>query len=57
MPPWKQKAEETFPELVSRFDEADTPYLLWFELHDAFERAYEQSPRDESLEGGSPFRI
>ena len=49
MPPWKQKAEEMFPELVSRFEEADTPYLLWFELQDAFEQAYEQSPRDESL--------
>lgn len=49
MPPWKQKAEEMFPELASRFEEADTPYLLWFELREAFERAYAQSPRDESL--------
>jgi len=49
MPPWKQKAEEMFPELASRFEEANTPYLLWFELREAFERAYAQSPRDESL--------
>jgi len=49
MPPWKQKAEEMFPELVSRFEDADTPYLLWFELHEAFEGAYNKSPRDESL--------
>ena len=39
MSPWRQKAEEMFPELVSRFEEADTPYLLWFELREAFERA------------------
>ena len=49
MQPWKQKAEEMFPELDSRFEEADTPYLLWFELREAFERAYEQAPRGESL--------
>ena len=49
MPPWREKAEEMFPELVARFEEADTPYLLWFELREAFERAYEQSPRDGSL--------
>jgi len=49
MPPWKQKAEEMFPELAGRFEEAATPYLLWFELREAFERAYEQSPCDESI--------
>ena len=38
-----------FPELVSRFEEADTPYLLWFELGRAFEKAYDQTPRKESL--------
>jgi hypothetical protein len=38
-----------FPELVLRFEGADTPYLLWFELRDAFEQAYEQKPRNESL--------
>jgi hypothetical protein len=49
MPPWKQRAEEIFPELVSQFEEADTPYMLWFELRNVFEEAYEQSPPDESL--------
>lgn len=48
-PPWKQKAEAMFPELLASFEEADTPYLLWFELREAFEQAYEQSPRGESL--------
>ncbi len=49
MTPWRQKAEEMFPELCERFAEADTPYLLWFELRAAFERAYEGEPRDESM--------
>jgi hypothetical protein len=48
---WRQKAVEMFPELIARFEDADTPYLLWFELRDAFEHAYEQTPRDESLIG------
>ena len=43
------KAEEMFPELTARFEAADTPYLLWFELRDAFERACHQTPRDELL--------
>ncbi len=38
-----------FPELVSQFVELDTPYLLWIELGILFEKAYEKSPRDESL--------
>lgn len=29
--------------------QADTPYLLWFELREAFERVYEESPRGELL--------
>jgi hypothetical protein len=49
MSPWRQKAIEMFPELSSRFENADTPYLLWFELRDAFEQAYEKTPREESL--------
>ncbi len=49
MPPWKQQAETTFPELTAQFEEADTPCLLWFELRTAFERAYEEVPRDESM--------
>jgi hypothetical protein len=46
---WLQKALEMFPELITRFEDADTPYLLWFELRDAFEHAYEETPPDESL--------
>jgi len=38
-----------FPELVSRIEDAETPYLLWFELRRAFEQAYERFPRDEGL--------
>ena len=49
MAPWRQKAEEMFPELISHFEDADTPYLLWFELREAFEDAYDETPRDESL--------
>jgi hypothetical protein len=49
MAPWRQKADEMFPELVSDFEDADTPYLLWFALHSAFKRAYGMQPRNESL--------
>jgi hypothetical protein len=49
MAPWRQKADEMFPELLSHFEDADTPYLLWFELREAFERAYDKTPCDESL--------
>jgi hypothetical protein len=49
MPPWKQKAEAMFPDLGARIEGAGTPYLLWFELREAFERAYELTPRDEGL--------
>jgi hypothetical protein len=49
MEAWKQKAKELLPELVEAVEEADTPYLLWFELREAFERAYDRSPRNESL--------
>jgi hypothetical protein len=49
MAPWRQKAYEMFPELVSRFENADTPYSLWFELQTVFEQAYDKTPRDEGL--------
>src|SRR5262245_44276630 len=45
---WKEKARDLFPELSSDADEAETPYLLWFALRDAFFGAY-RSPRNESL--------
>lgn len=51
MPPWRETAYELLPELGEKITdpEIDTPYLLWFELRHAFERAYGSSPRDESL--------
>ncbi len=49
MPHWLQKAHEMFPELISRFEQVDTPYLLWFELYDEFIHSYSASPRNESL--------
>ena len=46
---WREKAIEMFPELDSRFEADDSPYDLWFELLEAFEKAYEKTPPDESL--------
>ncbi|MHA3774510.1 hypothetical protein ACXR0O_23545 [Verrucomicrobiota bacterium sgz303538] len=48
---WREDVCERFPELRQQFDEyeCDTPYLIWFELRYAFEKAYEQSPPDEAL--------
>ena len=48
MPPWREKAEQMFPELAAAVREAETPYTLWSELCDAFDSAY-GPPRDESL--------
>ncbi len=45
---WREKAEQMFPELAQGVREAETPYLLWSELFDAFECAY-GPPRNESL--------
>ena len=51
MPPWRETALELLPELGEKITdpEIDTPYLLWFEIRDAFERAYDQSQLDDSL--------
>ena len=46
---WREKAIETLPELASRFEADDSPYDLWFELLEAFEKAYDKTPPDESL--------
>ncbi len=48
MASWREKAEQIFPELADSVREAETPYLLWSDLYDAFEIAY-GPPRDESL--------
>jgi hypothetical protein len=49
MPPWRKTAKAMLPELARRVDEADNPYLLWFDIFYAFEQAYESKPRNESL--------
>jgi hypothetical protein len=48
---WREEVCDRFPELRQRFDdhECDTPYLVWFQLRDAFTRAYDQSPRNDAL--------
>jgi hypothetical protein len=46
---WRQKAESMFPEIAPWIADADTPYLLWFELREAFEAAYDAIPPDEDL--------
>ena len=51
MPPWKETALEMLPELSDAINAAETPYRLWFDLHAAFEQAYDASPRNESLIG------
>jgi hypothetical protein len=53
MPPWRETAFELLPELRDKISdpEIDSPYSLWSELRDAFTRAYDASPRDQSLIG------
>lgn len=46
---WKAEAYRRFPELHVQFSDADTPYLLWFELRDAFHDAYSRLPLNEGL--------
>jgi len=45
---WRTEAFKRFPEFHNRFEDADNPYLLWFQLRDAFAEAYEE-PRNEGL--------
>jgi hypothetical protein len=45
---WGKEAFTRFPELIDRFDFVESPYELWFELSEAFDRAY-KAPRDEDL--------
>jgi hypothetical protein len=46
---WRDKAIGMFPELVSRFEGADSPYDFWLDLREAFNEAYDKTPPDESL--------
>jgi len=44
---WRNEASRRFPQFAASLTEADTPYLLWFDLLGAFESAYDRG--DESL--------
>lgn len=46
---WRDEALRRFPELLDRFMDADTPYLLWIELHFAFVKAYTGKCLDEDM--------
>ncbi len=45
---WGREAFERFPELIDRSDFVESPYDLWFELTEAFQKAY-KAPRNEDL--------
>ena len=48
---WREEAISRFPELSENLEEPDdieTPYMLWFELRNLFEKSY-QPPRNEEL--------
>jgi hypothetical protein len=49
MPPWRETATATLPELADEIAEAENPYLLWIELRRRFEDAYDDLPPNESL--------
>jgi hypothetical protein len=49
MPPWRKTAAHSIPELAEKVAQAETSYELWFELLVAFRKAYDKTPRDESL--------
>ena len=46
---WRREALEQFPELAERAERWETPYLLWFDLRDAFETEYRKPSRNEQL--------
>jgi hypothetical protein len=46
---WKSEGRERFPELQERFEGWETPYLMWFDLSEAFAGAYRAEPRDEGM--------
>ena len=45
---WGKKAFKSFPDLIERFDNVDSPGELWIELRLAFDEAYKE-PRNEDL--------
>lgn len=50
-PPWREAALEILPEFRSALQgpDIDNPYTFWFEVREAFESAYDESPPNESL--------
>lgn len=46
---WRETAARMLPELAASIAAVDTPYLMWFDIRSAFERAYDADPPDESL--------
>lgn len=48
MPPWRRVALGMLPQLAGRMRDVETPYMLWFEILEVFEAAYEQEPWDEA---------
>lgn len=47
MSTWRRIALETLPELRQTIERADSPMVLWIELHWALERAYCLQPPDD----------
>jgi hypothetical protein len=47
---WKATALAMVPDLAPEIEDAETPYLLWFGLHQAFREAYGE-PRNDALIG------
>jgi hypothetical protein len=47
---WKTAALAIVPDLAGEIVKAETPYLLWIDLHHAFREAY-SLPRDDALIG------
>ena len=46
---WRAEALKRLPELRKSIDSANEIMVFWIEARIAFQRAYEQSPQDESL--------
>ena len=46
---WRDEATRRFPQFAESISRADTPYFVWIELTNAFERAYADG--DEALIG------
>ena len=43
---WKSAALTIVPDMAGKIEEAETPYLLWFDLYHAFREAYSHPVND-----------